>query len=305
MNADAIEAHINEYARIIDDGLMRYLPKEETLYKSVCDAMRYSALAGGKRIRPLLLLEFFAICSGNRDFENVLPFACAVEMIHTYSLIHDDLPCMDDDDLRRGKPSCHIAFGEATALLAGDALLSLAFETALCNNYKDTAKPSVLPDNVLRATYTLAKASGVHGMVGGQVIDLESEGKEITLDILETMHRKKTGEMIIAPAKMGTILAGAGEEFIQASSEYAQKIGLAFQIVDDILDFTSDDQKLGKPVGSDREMQKSTYVTVLGLEKSKELKDRLTDEAVQSLRIFGQKGEFLSGLAYFLAGRDK
>jgi geranylgeranyl diphosphate synthase type II len=289
---------MNDYTEMVNKALIDFLPKEDCLQKNVIEAMRYSISAGGKRIRPVLLLEFCRVCGG--DVVSALPFACSVEMIHTYSLIHDDLPCMDDDDLRRGKPSCHVKFGEATALLAGDALLSLAFETALCNNCNSKIKS----ENIISAVCELAQASGANGMVGGQIIDLEYENKKTNLTVIETMHSKKTGAMIAAAAKMGCIIADAGEEKITAASEFAKKIGLAFQIVDDILDATSSDEKLGKPVGSDSENDKSTYVTHLGIEKSQILANQLTTDALCHLEIFGNENVFLKELAQRLANRE-
>lgn len=293
-----MNTRINNYAQTVNRALQRYLPAPDGLEKNVVEAMRYSALAGGKRIRPMLTLEFCRLCNG--DVDAALPFACAIEMVHTYSLIHDDLPCMDNDDFRRGKPSCHVEFGEATALLAGDALLSLAFETALCDNDKD----KISPENALRAARMLASASGSSGMVGGQIIDLESEGQKISLETLEFMHNKKTGAMITAAAQIGCVLAGADETKIEAAGQYARRIGLAFQIVDDILDVTGDDTKLGKPVGSDRENSKTTYITHLGIEKSKVLVRRLTEEAIRYLKSF-ENSEFLSEFAAMLADRDR
>lgn len=289
---------MQEYAERINKALEHYLPDVDCAEKNVCEAMRYSVTAGGKRIRPILLLEFCRLCGG--DTEAALPFACAVEMIHTYSLIHDDLPCMDNDDLRRGRPSCHIKFGEATALLAGDALLSLAFETALCNNYLG----KINPVHVIEATHELARASGAMGMVGGQIIDLESENREVSLKTLEMMHKKKTGAMIIASAKMGCILAGADREKIKAAEAYAERVGLVFQIVDDILDVTSSDEKLGKPAGSDQDNSKTTYVTLLGIEKSREIVSKMTDEACAALNCFGEEKAFLENLAEKLATRE-
>ena len=294
-----IEKQMRDYGALIDRALLQYLPGSDCMQKNVCEAMKYSVTAGGKRIRPILLLAFYSLFSPQP--EPALPFACAVEMVHTYSLIHDDLPCMDNDDLRRGKPSCHVRFGEATALLAGDALLSLAFETALCNNDKGL----ILPENALRAAYELAKASGANGMVGGQIIDLESEGHQVSLDTLEFMHSKKTGAMITASARMGCILAGADEACVQAAGDYAQKLGLAFQIMDDILDVVSSDEKLGKPVGSDSENEKSTYITHLGVDKSRKLVRKLTDDAIDCLKILNRRCDFLSGLAEYLAQRDR
>ena len=285
---------------MVNRALDLYLPQPGGLNTHVKEAMRYSAMAGGKRVRPLLVLEFCRICGG--DVETALPFACAVEMVHTYSLIHDDLPCMDDDDLRRGRPSCHVKFGEATALLAGDALLSLAFETALCDNYICSGR--VKPENVAAAARLLASASGASGMVGGQIIDLESEGRRVSLETLEFMHNQKTGAMICAAAQMGCVIAGAGKDRIKAAGEFARRLGLAFQIVDDILDVTGDRDKLGKPIGSDSENEKTTYITHLGLEKSRQLADRLTEEAVRRLDIFPDHA-FLSEFARYLVARDR
>jgi Geranylgeranyl pyrophosphate synthase len=207
---------------------------------------------------------------------------------------------MDDDDLRRGQPSCHVRFGEATALLAGDALLSLAFETALCNNNIETVSAA----NAMRAAGELARASGAVGMVGGQIIDLESEGRTVSLKTLELMHRKKTGAMIVAAAKMGCIVAGADEARIQAAEEYAKHIGLAFQIVDDLLDVAGDTAKLGKPTGSDSANKKTTYITHLGVKKSREIVEKLTEEAVKQLDHFSD-GSFLAELALRLSNREQ
>ncbi len=257
------------------------------------DAMSYSLSNGGKRIRPVLTLEFCRLCGGN--YADAIPFAIGVEMIHTYSLIHDDLPCMDNDDMRRGKPSSHKVYGEANALLAGDGLLTLAFETVL------SAKISA--DKKAMAALELAKAAGVSGMIGGQVMDLSNEGKRVSLDEIKATDRLKTGEMIRVAAVMGCIAAGADSEKIAAAEKYCENIGLAFQIVDDILDVTSDDVTLGKPVGSDSENLKSTYVSHLGVEKSDEYARELTETAKSALDIFGSEGEFLSELADRLSER--
>lgn len=289
---------LDDYGEKVNTALLKYLPSDDLPQKDVFDAMRYSVMAGGKRLRPVLALEFCRICGGKT--ENAMPFACAAEFVHTYSLIHDDLPCMDDDVLRRGKPSCHVKFGEANALLAGDALLSLAFETALCDNNI----VRVNSDNAMRAAFELAKASGALGMVGGQVIDLESEGKDIGLEKLKFMHSKKTGAMIIAACKMGCIAANADSEKINLAEEYAKRIGLAFQIEDDLLDIEGDEKELGKPIGSDKEQNKTTCVTYLGLEKSKETVRKLTDEALTILDKF-KDTEFLKMLTVKLAERKK
>jgi geranylgeranyl diphosphate synthase type II len=298
MPENDFDLRLHEYVKLVNEALEHYLPKGDFLQKDVFDAMKYSVTAGGKRLRPVILLEFCRICGG--DINTALPFACAIEFVHTYSLIHDDLPCMDNDQLRRGQPSCHVKFGESTALLAGDALLSLAFETALCNNNIDT----LCPENALKATGELAYASGALGMVGGQIIDLESEGQSVSLQTLELMHNAKTGAMIVAAAKMGCLIAGAKKQFVTAAGEYAKRLGLAFQIVDDILDVSGDISKLGKPIGSDSGNDKTTYVTHLGLEESRALVTKLTDEAALQLAVFGDEGIFLAQLASDLSKRD-
>lgn len=291
------DKRLNEYGELVNAALLKYLPTGDLPQKNVFDAMKYSVMAGGKRIRPVLVLEFCRICGG--DINSALPFACAVEFVHTYSLIHDDLPCMDNDVMRRGRPSCHVKFGEATALLAGDALLSLAFETALCNNNID----KIAPENVVRAAGELARASGAVGMVGGQIIDLESEGHKVSLKTLEFMHNNKTGAMIVAAAKMGCISANAGKKQVKAAEEYAKRLGLAFQIVDDLLDVEGDVTKLGKPIGSDDNNEKTTYITHLGIEKSRTLVEKLTEEAERQLDVFCDSS-FLKELSRRLSMRE-
>lgn len=251
------------------------------------DAMAYSLRNGGKRIRPVLTLEFCRVCGG--DYKSAIPFALAVEMIHTYSLIHDDLPCMDNDDMRRGKPSSHKVYGEANALLAGDGLLTLAFETVLSAD-ADADKKS-------KAALELAKAAGVSGMIGGQVMDLANEEKSVTLDGIITAEKLKTGALIKVAAVMGCIAAGADNAQLEAAEKYCENIGLAFQIIDDILDVTSDEKMLGKPIGSDSENGKSTFVSLLGLEDSYSFAEKLTANAKASLDIFGSDGDFLACLA--------
>lgn len=261
------------YLDEINSALKEYLPAADDV---VSQAMRYSVENGGKRIRPALLLEFCRVCGG--DYKKAVPFACALEMIHTYSLIHDDLPCMDNDDFRRGKPSCHIAFGEEYALLAGDALLTLAFETAM--------KSNLSAEITVRAAKELAKAAGVMGMVGGQVLDLQNEGKKVGVSDLQKTDELKTGELIRAACVLGCVCAGADDKKIAAAEKYAHDIGIAFQIVDDILDVTSDEETLGKPIGSDEENQKSTYVSLLGIEKSRKTAEELTLNAQKALDAF-------------------
>lgn len=258
------------------------------------ETMAYSLKNGGKRIRPMLVLEFCRLCGG--DFKKALPFALGVEMVHTYSLIHDDLPCMDDDDVRRGKPSNHKVYGEANALLAGDALLTLAFETVL-------SAEEISGEAKARAGLELAKAAGCSGMIAGQVMDLANESKEASLDEIKATERLKTGRMISASGLLGCLVAGADEEKIIAADKYCRNIGLAFQIVDDILDVTSDVETLGKPIGSDSVNGKSTFVSLLGLEESASFAKKLTNEAKEALDIFGSEGEFLAELADRLLSR--
>lgn len=263
---------MNRYIDIINEALMQYLPDGDDV---VSQAMRYSVENGGKRIRPSLLLAFCDICSG--DIKKALPLACALEMIHTYSLIHDDLPCMDDDDMRRGKPSCHIVYGYEYALLAGDALLTLAFETAM--------KAELPAPIVIAAAKELAKASGWAGMVGGQVVDLQNEGKQVGVDDVVRMYNLKTGELIRAACVIGCIAAGATDK-TPFATVFAHNIGLSFQIVDDILDLTGDAETLGKPVGSDEDNEKCTYVSLVGIEESKRVVEQLTLEAKSVLDKF-------------------
>lgn len=261
------------YERFLPD-IEKKLESSITADNSAAQAMKYSLLSGGKRIRPILLLEFYALCGGNGD--SALNFAAALEMIHTYSLIHDDLPCMDNDDMRRGRPSCHKAFGEDTALLAGDALLTLAFKTA--------AETDGIPaDRVLKAIAVLAENAGISGMVGGQVEDLAFEKSGATIDELRGMYLKKTSCLLSAGAVCGSILAGADEKELKYAAEYAEKLGLAFQIIDDILDCTSDEKTLGKPIGSDEKNGKITYVTLLGIDGAKSEAERLSNEALTAL----------------------
>lgn len=261
------------YERFLPD-IEKKLESSITADNSAAQAMKYSLLSGGKRIRPILLLEFYALCGGKGD--NALNFAAALEMIHTYSLIHDDLPCMDNDDMRRGRPSCHKAFGEDTALLAGDALLTLAFKTAA-----DTV--GIPSERVLKAISVLAEKAGICGMVGGQVEDLAFEKSGATIEQLRGMYLKKTSCLLSAGAVCGSILAGANEEELKYAAEYAEKLGLAFQIIDDILDCTSDEKTLGKPIGSDEKNGKTTYVTLLGIDGAKAEAERLSDEALTAL----------------------
>ncbi len=289
-----------KYVELINSAISEYVSeksfggRESSGLELMLKAMAYSLENGGKRIRPMLTLEFCRACGG--DFMKAVPLAVGIEMIHTYSLIHDDLPCMDDDDMRRGKPSSHKVFGEANALLAGDSLLTLAFETVL-------SADGLSGDAKAKAGLELAKAAGCSGMIAGQVMDLANEGKTASLDEVRATDRRKTGELIRVSAVLGCIVAGADEAKIKAAEEYCNNIGLAFQIVDDILDVTSDEETLGKPVGSDSENEKSTYVSLLGLEESSHYASELTANAKKSLEIFGNEGEFLIELADRLSTR--
>ena len=259
--------------------------------------MEYSLLAGGKRIRPVLTLEVCRMCGG--DPALAMPFACAVEMIHTYSLIHDDLPCMDDDDLRRGKPTNHKIYGEATAVLAGDGLLTAAFEIALGT---DSPLP---PQRVVAAAACLARAAGAQGMVGGQVLDMAAEGRAVSRYDVEQLQKLKTGALLSAAAEMGCIVAGGSEEAQKAVRRYAQKLGMAFQVRDDMLDVEGNEATLGKPVGSDQANEKTTFVSLLGMDDCRALVEKLTMEAVEALAPFGtERAGFLCWLAEALAGRE-
>ena len=286
-----------QYLSRIEEALASYLPAKDCLQKDVIEAMEYSLLAGGKRIRPTLTLEFCRVCGG--DVQAAMPFACAVEMIHSYSLIHDDLPCMDNSDLRRGRPANHIQYGEDIALLAGDGLLTLAFETALSPESIKLAGAQ----RGAEAARLLAKAAGAEGMVGGQVIDLQHENQRAPIEVLLEMDRKKTGALIQAAAQMGCAVAGADQKQREAAVEYAACVGLAFQIRDDILDVISDPETLGKPVGSDDKNEKSTYVSLLGMEKAQQLVNELTQQAESALSAFSEDTAFLREFAQSLANR--
>lgn len=285
---EAAQEMLNVHAARTHAALLSYLPADDCPQKIVIDAIRHSLLAGGKRLRPALVLEWYLHFSGETDAAAALPFACAVEMIHTYSLIHDDLPCMDNADLRRGRPSCHVQFGEANALLAGDGLLSLAFETALSADAK-----LLRADRILRAAALLARASGIYGMVGGQVIDLESENRSIPESLLQNLHELKTGAMIRAAACIGAILGGASDAQLESVDAYAAALGLQFQIVDDILNVTATPEETGKPAGLDEAGHKTTYVTLFGVEGAREKAKALSDRARQALIPLGSPAALL------------
>lgn len=283
------------YLKLIEDKLSCYIDNIEIFKNEIYNSMRYSLMAGGKRIRPILTLEFCKLCGGN--IEDALPFACAVEMVHTYSLIHDDLPCMDNDDFRRGKLSNHKMYSENIALLAGDALLSLAFETIFNSSLSSDVKS--------RVGLSLAKASGAKGMVLGQAIDVKSENKKIDLELLKLMDEKKTGALISAACEIGCIVGNGDENQIKSAKLFGSSIGLAFQIVDDILDVEASNEDLGKPIGSDENKNKSTYVSILGIKESKKLVDELTEKSLKALNEFNADTAYLKSLAVMLATRKK
>lgn len=285
---------LKERIKVIDEALLRYLPEKDNPQSVIYKAMCYSIFAGGKRLRPILMTEVCRMCGG--DVKDVMPFACAMEMIHTYSLIHDDLPAMDNDDLRRGLPTNHIKFGEATAILAGDALLNKAFETV--SRYGASA-----PD-AMRAIAVMADSSGTEGMIGGQIVDIDSEGRDIDIERLRYIHLLKTGAIIRSSCVIGAIIGGADENEINAVDSFASNLGVAFQIRDDILDVTGDEESLGKPTGSDEKSQKNTCVKLFGLEKSEEMVKEYSKKAIDALGVFGDKAEFLIRLTNYLIERN-
>ena len=287
------DVYLNEIQAALQAACDTYLPEESR----VCQAARYSLLAGGKRIRAVLTMACCDMLGG--DWRAAAHFAAAVEMLHCFSLIHDDLPCMDNSDLRRGRPANHIQYGEDIALLAGDGLLTLAFETALSPESIKLAGAQ----RGAEAARLLAKAAGAEGMVGGQVIDLQHENQRAPIEVLLEMDRKKTGALIQAAAQMGCAVAGADQKQREAAVEYAACVGLAFQIRDDILDVISDPETLGKPVGSDDKNEKSTYVSLLGMEKAQQLVNELTQQAESALSAFSEDTAFLREFAQSLANR--
>ena len=289
---------MSELMKNIEMELVSYLPKKDEYIGNLVSSMEYSLKKKKKRVRPMLVLEFARLCSGRE--EAAMPFACALEMIHTYSLIHDDLPCMDNDDLRRGKPTNHKVYGEACALLAGSGLLTLAFEAAS----SDKAVALNGAEKCLAAVRVLSEIAGAEGMLGGQIIDLESEGKKVDADHLRIMDRKKTGALIIGAAKLGCIAGDATPEQTAAAVSYAENIGLAFQIIDDILDVTSSTEELGKPVGSDNENDKSTYAALLGIDECRRISKELTEKAKASLDIFEGDTTELKKFADYLLNRE-
>lgn len=291
------DAEIKDFQNIIENKLSEYVKEDLIPQKRIFEAMEYSLLSGGKRLRPVIMLAAASIFDDR--LQDILPFACAIEMIHTYSLIHDDLPAMDNDVLRRGKPTNHIKFDEATAILAGDALLNMAFE--ITTEYKCENIP---PERILKAVNVLSKSSGAYGMIGGQMIDIESEEKSLSLEELTHLHLLKTGAIIIASGVVGAILSGADENEVEAIKEYCKNLGIAFQIRDDILDVVGSEEVLGKPIGSDMENKKNTYISLMGIDEAELLVEEYTKKAISSLLIFGKKADILVFLAESLTKRD-
>jgi geranylgeranyl diphosphate synthase type II len=301
-----IKKYLQEKKLIVDSALERYFPNppegegEVKPSNSLHKAIRHSLLNGGKRIRPILSIAAFEAVGGKGD--HILPFACALEMIHTYSLIHDDLPAMDNDDFRRGKPTCHKMFGEAIGILAGDGLLTEAFK--LMTNRSSWDGPSNHKALILDVVHEIAQAAGISGMVGGQVADIESEGKEVDLPLLQYIHTHKTGAMILASIRVGARLGGASGETLQAFTRYAERIGLAFQIIDDILNVEGKAIALGKSTGTDLSRGKATYPSLLGLEESKRRATELVQLAVESLKPYGPEADPLREIARFIIARE-
>ncbi|MFV0635949.1 polyprenyl synthetase family protein [Mitsuokella sp. WILCCON 0060] len=283
-----------ERQKLVEQQLVRELELYAPLDATLAAAMKYSLMAGGKRLRPILLMA--AADAVGKKGTDYITAGCALEMIHTYSLIHDDLPAMDNDDYRRGKLTNHKVYGDGMAVLAGDALLTLAFEVLVRQQHTDAA-------TLLRVVKEISTAAGMNGMVGGQAIDLESEGKHIDMETLRKMHMGKTGALFRAALRSGAILAGADEKSLAALTDYAEKFGLAFQITDDILDVVGDEKLIGKPVGSDIRNEKSTYVTLTSLEEARKLAKETVDGAVAALSGFGPEADFLRQLVRYMLER--
>ena len=292
-----LETYLHTQQERLETALDHYLPAPDAPPATLSEAMRYSVFAGGKRVRPILLLAATEAVGG--DGEAVLPAACAMEFVHTYSLIHDDLPAMDDDDYRRGQLTSHKVFGEAVAILAGDALLTYAFEVMTCPALTARFAPGVL----LEATHHLARAAGSSGMVGGQVVDMGSEGREVSLDVLEYIHRHKTAALIGAAVSIGGLLGGGSVAQLEALGRYGQAIGLAFQIADDVLDVEGDSAALGKQVGQDAQHGKATYPALLGLQASRQQAASLLDVALAAISDFDGAADRLRQLARFIVNR--
>lgn len=289
--------HLNIKIDSINNYIEKYIVDNNSYQTRIFDAMKYSIFAGGKRLRPILILSSYDLLGGE-DTNSIMPFACAMEMIHTYSLIHDDLPAMDDDDYRRGKLTNHKVFGEDMAILAGDGLLNSAFETMISGAIENKNP------NALKAMKVIAESAGVYGMVAGQVVDLESEHKKIDKETLLFIHQNKTAALLQASLKAGAILAGANSAQVELMDLAGYNLGMAFQIQDDILDVIGDEKRLGKAINSDAKNQKSTFVSLYGLEKSKVYVENYSKEAEQIFASFGENGDFLVKLTRHLVKRN-
>nr|WP_294783470.1 farnesyl diphosphate synthase [uncultured Eubacterium sp.] len=293
-----IKKEIAEHTSQVEEIIKKYLPGETGYQKTVMEAMNYSFLAGGKRLRPMLMQETYRLFGGTSDI--IEPFMAAIEMIHTYSLIHDDLPAMDNDDYRRGRKTTHVVYGEAMGILAGDALLNFAFETACKGLMQDVGNPAAA-----RAVQILAQKAGIYGMLGGQVVDVESEGQPLEREKLDFIYDLKTGALIEASMLIGAVLADASEEEQQVILQVAKDVGLAFQIQDDILDVTSDIETLGKPIGSDEKNHKTTYVTIRGLAQATKDVEEISERALEGVASLSETNIFLNELIRFLIHRKK
>lgn len=292
-----IKSYLSSKKTIVDKALDALVPPATMFPTSVHEAMRYSLFAGGKRVRPILAIAAAEALGAKTS--GLLPLAGSLELIHTYSLIHDDLPAMDDDDLRRGRPTCHKVFGDATAILAGDGLLNMAFEVM-----SDPRRTKAVPaSRLIGIIKEISTASGVRGMVGGQVVDIESEGKDVDFPTLEYIHTHKTGALIRASVRIGALYARAGKRQFAALTRYGGLVGLAFQIADDILDITGKQEELGKDIGSDLKKGKKTFPDLFGLEESRLRAKEVSDKAIQSLRDFDRKAEPLRELAKYIVRR--
>ena len=296
--SSTFKEEMEQAVRETEAAVYKYLPAEEGPQKTIFEAMNYSMKAGGKRIRPLLMRETYRMFGG--EGEAIEPLMAAIEMIHTSSLIHDDLPCMDNDELRRGKPTTWKAYGYDMAVLAGDALMIYAFETA-ANAWALGGEP----ERILAAMTILAEKTGIYGMIGGQTVDVEMTGKDIPADRLDFIYRLKTGALLEASMMIGAVMAGADEMQVQKTEQIAANVGLAFQIQDDILDVTSSQEVLGKPVFSDEKNSKTTYVTLEGLEKARADVKRISEEAMEMISGFPGENRFLKDLITMLMSREK
>lgn len=295
---DTLEAYLQQQQQRVEHALDQWLPALDKYPPGLMDAMRYSVFAGGKRLRPILVLAAAEAAGG--DSEPALPAACALECIHTYSMIHDDLPAMDDDDFRRGKPTNHVIYGEAMAILAGDALLTHAFE--ILSSPELAAQFSA--ETLLQVNRAMSHAAGSFGMIGGQVVDIISEGQEVDLPVVEYIHRHKTAALIEVALTVGGLLGGGSSEQVEALRTFGHQVGWAFQITDDILDVEGNAETLGKAVGRDAELAKATYPAVLGVEPSRQRAKELVEQGIETISQFGDRAERLRQIAHYIVSRN-